>query len=138
MKSIAAFCFLLLFFASCVDNNEPAKSENDVDAARNFIRAALDGDYAKARTYMLQDSLNTQLLNTFEDNYRTHMNSEDKRGYRESSIQRMDVRKLSDSVSIVKYSNSYMNKLDSLKVVNVNGTWVIDFKYSFQDKSATK
>lgn len=129
----------LLVAAACNnETEEKAASENDADAARNFIRAALDGDYAKARTFMLQDSLNTQLLNTFEDNYRHHMKREDKRGYRESSIRIPDMKKISDSESVVMYSNSYMNKPDSLKVVKRNGQWLVDFKYSFAGKDSIK
>jgi hypothetical protein len=138
MKGILRLCLLLiLFFCSCKnDEAEAERSENDVDAARNFIRAALDGDYQRARQYMLNDSLNTQLLNTFEDNYRTHMNREDKRGYRESSIRMPDIRRVNDSASVVVYSNSYKNKTDSLKVVREKGQWLVDFKYSFPVKDS--
>lgn len=128
------------FLFSCNNQEEQATStsENDIDAARNFIRSALDGDYKKARDYMIQDSLNTQLLNTFESNYQMHMNREDKRGYREASIRIPDVRKVSDTVSVVQYSNSYKNKLDSLKVVKVNNQWLVDFKYSFPIKDTAR
>lgn len=128
------------FLFSCNNQDEQATttSENDIDAARNFIRSALDGDYKKARDYMIQDSLNTQLLNTFESNYQMHMNREDKRGYREASIRIPDVRKVSDTVSVVQYSNSYKNKLDSLKVVKVNNQWLVDFKYSFPIKDTAR
>ena len=113
------------------DNNDSSAAENDVDAARNFIRSALDGNYQKARNYMLPDSLNNQLLSTFDDNYRLHMDREEKRAYRESSIRISDMRKLNDSATVVTYSNSYKNKPDSLKVVRRDGKWLVDFKYSF-------
>ncbi len=135
MKSLKFTGFLfLLFFCACHNNNSEQKettSENDVDAARNFIRAALDGQYSKARTFMLHDSLNNQLLDAFENNYETRMTRDDKRGYRESSINMHDVRQMGDTASIVSYSNSYKKQNDSLKVVHVNGQWLVDFKYSF-------
>lgn len=136
MKRLFVLSFLSLFlFCACNNNStEIPTSENDVDAARNFIRSALDGDYAKAKNFMLTDSLNTQLLNTFEDNYQKNMAADDKRGYRESSIRMPDVRKINDSASVVFYSNSYKNTSDSLKVVRVNGQWLVDFKYSFASK----
>jgi hypothetical protein len=140
MKKII-FCLLFApFLFSCNNQEEQATStsENDIDAARNFIRSALDGDYKKARDYMIQDSLNTQLLNTFESNYQMHMNREDKRGYREASIRIPDVRKVSDTVSVVQYSNSYKNKLDSLKVVRVNNQWLVDCKYSVPIKETAR
>jgi hypothetical protein len=138
MKGFLHYLLLfVLFFCSCKnDEAESEKSENDVDAARNFIRAALDGDYERARNYMLNDSLNTQLLNTFQDNYRTHMNREDKAGYRESSIRMPEIRRVNDSASVVVYSNSYKNKSDTLKVVREKGQWLVDFKYSFPVKDS--
>jgi hypothetical protein len=46
-KLIQLSSFLFLFLYGCSDANKAADtaSENDIDAARNFIRAALDGDY---------------------------------------------------------------------------------------------
>lgn len=137
MRKLLYGCIFLAGLISCGDdNNEPSASENDVDAARNFIRSALDGNYQKARDYMLQDSLNNQLLSTFDDNYRLHMDREEKRAYRESSIRIADMRKLNDSATVVMYSNSYKNKPDSLKVVRRHGKWLVDFKYSFLIKDS--
>jgi hypothetical protein len=138
MKNWLYILFVLLVVTACnIKPDESTASENDVDAARNFIRSALDGDYVKARQYIVPDSLNNQLLNTFEDNYRNHMSREDKRGYRESSIRLPDTRTINDSTSVIKYSNSYKNKLDSLKVVRFGGKWLVDFKYSFARKDST-
>jgi hypothetical protein len=141
MKRLVRFSFLcLLFFAACTNENGEEKettSENDVDAARNFIRSALDGKWKDARRFMLQDSINTQLLDTYENNYRSHMQSEDKRGYRDASITLYETRQLNDSVSIINYSNSYKKQKDSLRVVRNNGVWVVDLKYSFPQTDTT-
>ena len=134
MKSVASILLLFVLCIACNNDKETAStpaSENEIDAARNFIRAALDGKWQEARNYMIQDSVNNQLLDTFEERYQKSMSSEDKRGYREANITTYDPRKLSDSVIIVNYSNTYMNKKDSLKVVQVNGFWLIDLKYSY-------
>jgi hypothetical protein len=135
MKSIFLFGFLILqlFFWGCnnSDQNTPAKSENDIDAARNFIQSALAGDYKKAKTYLLNDSLNQQYIDAFERNYNQRMSAEDKMGYREASINIHLVKPLNDSTTIVNYSNSFKNKNDSLKVVRISGQWLVDLKYSF-------
>jgi len=126
--------FLLLACAGCNNDKEETKevtSENDVDAARNFIRSALDGNWKEARRFMLQDSTNSQLLDAYESNYQAHMNKEDKRGYREASITFYDTREVNDSVAIINYSNSYKNQKDSLRVLRSGGTWLVDLKYSF-------
>jgi hypothetical protein len=125
---------LFLVCSSCNNDKEDKKevtSENDVDAARNFIRSALDGNWREARRFMLQDSTNTQLLDTYENNYQVHMNKEDKRGYREASITLYDTREVNDSVAIINYSNSFKKQKDSLRVVRIDGTWMVDLKYSF-------
>ena len=141
MRSFFLLSFTtLVFFSSCGGGNEQEKgisSENDIDAARNFIRAALDGNWKNARRFMLQDSTNTQLLDTYESNYQTNMSKDDKRGYHESSITVYDTRPVNDSITIINYSNSYKKKRDSLKVIRIRGEWMVDFKYSFPQTDTT-
>lgn len=142
MRSILFTGFLFLqFFCAC--SNEDAggsgsetASENDVDAARNFIRSALDGKYDRARTFMVQDSVNEQYIDAFERNYKLRMDPEDKRGYRESSINIHGVRSLDDSTTVVNYSNSFKKQNDSLMVVRRDGQWLIDLKYSFSKQDS--
>ena len=131
-KLLSGFLFLSMMI-SCNENEEPkaTASENDADAARNFIRSALNGKYDEARTYVLPDSTNNNWIDLFERNYKERMNPDDKRGYRESSINIHSIKEVNDSVSIVNYSNSYKKRDDSLKVVRVNGQWLVDLKYSF-------
>ena len=128
------FLILQLFFLACNSgdqNNSSGKSENDIDAARNFIQSALAGDYKKAKTFLLHDSINQQYIDAFERNYNERMSPEDKKGYRESSINIHLVKPLNDSMTIVNYSNSYKNKNDSLKVIRSNGQWLVDLKYFY-------
>jgi hypothetical protein len=139
MKRIFLFyVFVFAIFTACNNrNSETPVSENDIDAARNFIQAALDGRWSDANKYMLQDSVNIQLLETVEESYRAK-NSEDKRRYRESSINLYGSRKIGDSITIVNYSNTFKNKKDSLKAVRVAGQWLIDLKYSLLATDSTK
>ncbi len=136
-KKIISASFLLLFFASCNNEDEKIstqKSENDIDAARNFIESALKGDYTKARTFIVSDSINLQYIDAFERNYKERMNPDDKRGYREASINIHAVRPLNDSTTIVSYSNSFKKVDDSLMVVRIHNQWLVDLKYSFYQK----
>lgn len=137
MRSIFIISFLFLqFFCACSGGGDErtggvTTSENDVDAARNFIRSALDGKYDQARRFMIQDSLNNQYLDLFQRNYESRMDPEDKRGYREASINIHDIRQLNDSATVVSYSNSFKKKNDSLMVVRRAEQWLVDLKYSF-------
>ena len=132
---LVSFLFLQ-FFCACSGSEgeksgEVTTSENDVDAARNFIRSALDGKYDRARKFMIQDSANNDYLDLAQRNYESRMDPEDKRGYRESSINIHGLRQLDDSTTVVSYSNSFKKKNDSLKVVRRDGNWLVDLKYSF-------
>ena len=126
--------FLVGFFTSCrnsdTDRSDTTKtSENDVDAARNFIRLFLDGELDKARTMLVTDSLNTQIFDAYERIYKNRRATE-KNGYKGSTIQIHSVRTVNDSVSVVSYSNSFKKIVYSLKVMKDDGAWKIDLKYS--------
>ena len=131
---------LLFIFWSCWNNasqDDLGKPEGDVDAARAFIRAALDGNYKQARNLIVPDSSNVQLLENLERAYLHNNNAMEQRGYREASIRVHDTRRINDSASVVVYSNSFKNKQDSVKAVRLQNDWLIDLKYSFPQTSIT-
>ncbi|MGQ0739471.1 MAG: hypothetical protein ACT4OJ_10460 [Bacteroidota bacterium] len=132
------FLFLLFFAASCKDKkNQPAESENNIDAARNFIRAALDGKFDEARTFMLADSINTNYMDVVERAFQ-NLDKKIKDGYRASSINILNVSEpIKDSVTVVIYSNSFKNDPDTLKVIKANGQWLVDLKYLYQHDADT-
>ena len=108
-----------------------------MDAAGKFIRAALDGDYSKARTFLVNDSINQQIIYLYERYYNNSMTQEDKKAYKKASIRFLkDTQPLNDSVTIIHYSNSYKDKPDSLKVIKANGQWLIDLNFTFQSKDS--
>jgi mRNA deadenylase 3'-5' endonuclease subunit Ccr4 len=126
--------FVVTLFSACGDENKDQSnttitSENADDAARNFIRLFLNGDLNKARNMLVTDSLNTQIFDAYERIYKNRT-SEDKKGYKNSSIRIHSSRVISDSASVVSYSNSYKNVVDSLKVIKESGEWKVDLKYS--------
>lgn len=117
---------------SCTNHDKPsaAKSEDDLDAARNFIQAALEGKYNEARVYMLQDSSNYKFMDAAERNYQKS-DRDTKVGYATASINIHDVQKISDSVTVVIFSNSFKHDHDTLKVVKQNQHWLVDLKYLY-------
>ena len=126
--------FLIGFFVACnndtTDRSDTTRtSENDVDAARNFIRLSLNGDLEKAKAMLVPDSLNIQIFEAYERIYKRRSKKE-KDGYKGASIQIHSVRPVNDSISIVSYTNSFKKIVDSLKVMKDNGDWRIDLKYS--------
>jgi hypothetical protein len=131
---LLSLLFLHFCFYGCNNEDEQATtptSENDIDAARNFIRASLNGDYDKAKSYMLKDSANNQFFDAYERNFTT-LDGEQRRDYRNASLNIHQVKPVNDSVTIIIYSNSYKKDHDTLKVIRLNNEWLVDFKYLFQ------
>ena len=129
MKSlILSFLAVSILFA-CNDDKK-SSSENDVDAARNFLDAALDGKWNEAKSFLVQDSTNVQLLATVENKYNHFANSE-KLNYMNAHPIFHNSRKVNDSITVISYSNSYTNRRDSLKIVRLKGQWLVDLKYTF-------
>jgi hypothetical protein len=127
-------CLVILlscFLFSCTNSNNESAPENDLDAARMFIRDALDGKFREARQLMVSDTINENRMADTERTYEK-MSKDTKRNYRESSITIYDTRKINDSTSIVVYSNTFKNMKDSVKVIRKGGQWLVDLKYTFE------
>lgn len=133
------FLFLPFFVAACKTKDEKAaKSENNIDAARNFIRAALDGKFQEARNYMLTDSVNLNYMELVVERSYAKMDQSTKNGYRAASINIHGITEpAKDSVTIVIFSNSFKNDHDTLKVLKQNGIWLVDLKYLYEHSMDT-
>jgi len=128
------FIFLFLLFSACnnIDKNSIIPAENDIDAAREFIRSALDGKFEQARNYLLPDSSNMQYMTVAERNYQK-ADDDTKNGYRGASIRVYSpVAHLNDSTTIIIFSNSFKNDPDTLKVLKIKGQWLVDLKYLYE------
>jgi len=129
------YCSSLLLVSLIACNSDDRQSnsttsDSAVDAARNFIQAALVGDFERATNFMVNDSLNHEDLNAIQ-RLNERLSKEEKEKYQEASIRIHQDRKLNDSTRIIYYSNSFKNKQDSLKVIKTNNEWLVDFKFMF-------
>ena len=124
---------LFIIFSACHqrDNSGASKPENDIDAARDFIRDALDGKFDDARKYLYPDSSNFSYMAVAQRNYQNAREAT-KQGYRASSINIHQVTPVNDSTTVIIFSNSYMNDHDTLKILKVSGLWLIDLKYLYE------
>lgn len=128
MKSII-FLLVLCALASCNNNGEYKKAEDAQEAAREFIRASLDGNYEKASFYLYKDSagVNEMLLNKWRGDY-NKWNQEDKVGHKEANIIVISTESVNDSTLNYVFSNSYKKDTTTIKVVKAKGDWLIDLK----------
>ena len=131
--------FLLLILTtgllSCNDDKQtPAEKDNSglMNTTRNFIRAALDGNFKEAKRYMLLDSSNVHYLSIAEGLY-NNLDRPAKESYAASSIIiHSKEEKVKDSIAVVVYSNSYKNNADTLRVLKQNDHWLVDLKYLYE------
>ncbi len=123
-------------FFSCNQPEGFKEAEDPIDAGREFVRAVLDGNYEKAVLYIEDNQEDKDLF----ERYKQYMNNQPKKEklqLKSSSIIINKVENLSDSVSIVNFSNSYSMKPTELKIVQKNKKWVVDFSYTFSGNIPT-
>ena len=109
---------------------KPQEAENGIDAARQFIRASLDGRFDIARDFLLVDSLNTNYMDLAERSYQK-ASPADKESYKGATIVIHNTNAVNDSNTIVIFSNSFKNDHDTLQVLKIDGKWRVNLKYLF-------
>lgn len=132
LKTILASC-LLIFIFSCNPGKTFNKAEDAQDAGRQFIRASLDGDYEKARFYLLSDSINLLLISKWQQGF-DNMDRDTRQQYREASILPINIRAINDSVTTYTFSNTYRKDTTTVHIVRVNGEWLVDLKEILNQK----
>ena len=116
----------------CSCNTKTKKAPvTDVEVATAFVRDLLDNNFEEAGQYLLQDEVNNQIFDRFKKQY----SKKDKailEKYKQADIIVNNISYITDSVCIFNYSNSY-SRIDKtiLKVVRIDGKWLIDLKYTF-------
>lgn len=120
---------VLLFLAAiaCDNNTNFKKAENAQDAGREFIRASLDGNYDKARFYLYDDTTNRFLFNRWKQDY-NRLPDDEKSKYKDADIVVLTINSENDSVWTYKYFNSYKKDTTTIKILRINGDWLVDLK----------
>jgi hypothetical protein len=122
--------FLVGILFSCSTPEGFKEPEDPLDAGREFLRSVLDGDYEKANLYLLNDPEDQELFKR----YQSYMKKSPKKELlqlKSASIVINKVETLSDSVTLINYSNSYTMKPTDLKIVKQGSSWKVDFSYTF-------
>ncbi len=120
-------CTSVLFSCSAGDN----MPDTDLEVARSFIRSIQQSDFKQAEKFLLKDETNNQYFTRFEEHFNAQPAAElDK--YKNADIIINEMEPVSDSVTIINYSNSF-NKAEKnkLKMIRVDGHWLVDLKYTF-------
>ncbi|PWT76176.1 MAG: hypothetical protein C5B59_07165 [Bacteroidetes bacterium] len=126
MKYIT-FPTLIILFVACNTGRSFKKAEDAQDAGREFIRASLDGDLEKASFYLYVDSTNKYLMRKWKKDY-DKLDAKTREQYKEASIMPIAIQPQNDSVTNYTYSNSYKKDTTTIKIIRVNGEWLVDLK----------
>jgi hypothetical protein len=127
--TVALFFILLL----CKCSQRKQLPNTDIEVARSFIDAVKQGHFNDASDLMLKDEANNEALKKMEEDQSHSIPKEDLEKYKASDIIIGEITPVeNNSVTIITYSNSYNSENKSkVKVVKVNGQWLIDLKYTF-------
>ena len=120
------FC---LAISSC--NNEKKSTNTDIEVARVFIKDILESNFKDAETFVLKEETNQQFFELFKKEFESKSKSE-LESFKNADIIINEISPINDSVSIINYSNSFKkDKSNKLKMVRINGQWMVDLKYTF-------
>src|ERR1700712_5325305 len=108
MKKIFIVLALAAVIVSCGTEAAYTRAADAQEAAREFIRASLDGNYDKASFYLYKDAagVNEMLLNKWKTDY-SRWSQEDKVGHKEANILVITTQPVGDSSLNYIFSNSY-------------------------------
>ena len=132
MYKIIFVAFISLFFIACNQSAKTIKNTDALEAGREFINASLTGDYDYAKKYLLADSTNLMYFDRFVE-FDEKKPASDKEGYKNANIIINSTENISDSVTIINYSNTYKKEPAKLKLIKKSKAWWVDFKYTFLD-----
>jgi|SRR5450432_1006237 Domain of unknown function (DUF4878) len=130
MKKILVLFTLMSIVVSCSNSDGSyTKAADAQEAAREFVRSSLDGNYDRASFYLYKDSagVNKMLLNKWKDDY-SKWTQEDKVGHKNANIIVINTEQLKDSAMNYVFSNTYKKDTTTIKVVKANGEWLVDLK----------
>jgi hypothetical protein len=132
MHKILSTFFIFLFFTTCNQSVKTKKNSDPLEAGREFINASLTGDYDYAKKYLLEDSSNLMYFERFVE-FDNKKPATDKEGYKNANIIINSTEKISDSVMVINYSNTYKKEPAKIKLIKKSNEWLVDFKYTFLD-----
>jgi len=131
-KILSSVFFVLLFLSACNQEVKMIQNSDPLLAGREFINASLTGDFDYAKKYLLADSTNLMYFERFVE-FDNNKPVADKEGYKNSNIIINATEKVSDSVTIINYSNTYKKEPSKIKLIRKDNKWLVDFKYTFSD-----
>ncbi len=124
-----------LLLWGCAEPQGFRPPEDGLEAAREFIRATLDGDYGRAEMYLARDEQDQELFARWREHMRRQPEKE-RLGLKSSTILIESVETPNDSTTIVRYSNSFHREPTRIVTARRNGAWVVKFRETMTGREA--
>ena len=131
-RTASLLAALMILASGCSQPEGHKEPEDALDAAREFVRAVLDGDYARAEMHLLDED-DKVLFGRYKQ-FRNARPDSERRQLKSSTIIINGVEALSDSVTVVNYANSQSREPTELRVVKRGGRWLVDFSHTFESQ----
>lgn len=130
IKKLFTLLFTSLSLLACQQHSDFEKATSALDGGRYFIESCLQGEFKKARHYLLEDSSNQSHFEQISNNY-YQLNKEGRQQLRQASIQINEISNIDTSNAIIYYQNSFEKVAHKLKVQQTKDGWKVDLKYSY-------
>ncbi len=125
MKILLFFCIPILFACSSGKQQDYTKAEDALDAGREYIQSCLQGDFSKAAFYVVPNDQNKNILEQLEKVYR-EKDKEGRQQFRLASINIIEVAEIDQTHTMIRFSNSFEKRIDTVEVFKKNDTWLVN------------
>lgn len=126
------FKYLLLatLLWQCSPSDQYEVADNPLDGGRYFIENCMQGNFKKAKFYLVEDAENLAYFEKMASNY-FGLDKEGRQQLRLASIQINEISAVDSRMSILNYQNSFDNQVHKLKIIETPKGWKVDLKYSY-------
>ena len=130
IKKLFTLLFASIFLLSCQQQPDFEIASSALDGGRYFIESCLQGEFRKAKFYLLLDSTNQGHFEQISKSY-YELDKEGRQQLRQASIQINDISAIDSSNSVINYQNSFEKVVHKLKVTQTKEGWKVDLKYTY-------
>jgi hypothetical protein len=130
IKKLFTLLFASIFLLSCQQQPDFEIASSPLDGGRYFIESCLQGEFRKAKFYLVSDSTNQGHFEQITKNY-YELDKEGRQQLRQASIQINEISAIDSSNSVINYQNSFEKVVHKLKVTQTKEGWKVDLKYTY-------
>ena len=130
IKKLFTLVFASISLLSCQQQPDFEIASSPLDGGRYFIESCLQGEFRKAKFYLVSDSTNQGHFEQISKSY-YELDKEGRQQLRQASIQINDISAIDSSNSVINYQNSFEKVVHKLKVTQTKEGWKVDLKYTY-------